>query len=532
MLQSGLKSEITVSLASQNSSWISLLDSYGIIWQKLDEEILPQKPYPSVIILPQQSSKKITKYCYMALLNGTSIVAEPDAIVVRNIDELSPLTFSFEKTNFLGLMRSNDQLDSFYVRHCKLKNGEIFYLPFLLVKYWEIWKRSQRFIIVESNKFIFEELCTTHKKNLQRIIIEVLKQAFFKRGVPFIHKWHFPGKNRSAFCFRGDADGGPKENYLQWLNAVKPYAENTSVFFCTNPYESKKDLIKASLDAGLEVGSHNHWHIVFPEKFTNLISLRKSEDIFKSLNITPRGFVAPASFWHPSLYKLLEEKNYLYSSSFRINHDGLPYFPSINGKLGKVLEIPFHCLGDRFPVSGIPLDSKDVYRFFEKIIAKKYAAAEPMFFYGHPDIEGRMGTTPKLVRFIMETARSYSDVKPMQLSEYAKWWHRRNRFKAECVYDAKSSELSFRKQTFDRNELQDIMLRVEFPDGSTYLLDPLKKQNNGNAEKIPFNVIQPPSENDIGEVIYRGPDTKNSLFNWRTRKKIKRFLNAYKQVYI
>jgi hypothetical protein len=313
---------------------------------------------------------------------------------------------------------------------------------------------------------------------------------------------------------------------------VKPYAENTSIFFCTNPYQKKKDLIKTSWDAGLEIGSHNHWHIVFPDRLTNLISLRKSEEFFKSLNIIPRGFVAPASFWHPSLYKLLEEKNYLYSSSFRINHDGLPYFPSINGKLGKVLEIPFHCLGDRFPVSGIPLDSKDVYRFFEKIIAKKYAAAEPMFFYGHPDIEGRMGTTPELVRFIMETARSYSDVKPMQLSEYAKWWHRRNRFKAECVYDAKSSELSFRKQTFDRNELQDIMLRVEFPDGSTYLLDPLKRQNNGNAEKIPFNVIQPPSENDIGEVVYRGPDTKNSLFNWRTRKKIKRFLNAYKQVYI
>jgi len=530
-LQNEFKNEATAFLASNDASWMSLLDSEGIPWQGLTEERMQEKTFPSTIILPKQSSKSFVNYCYNAVLNGTSLLVEPGVFSDRNTEELLPLTFSFEKANFLGLMRSTDQ-DSICVRHCKLKKGSIFYLPFSLAKYWENWQRSRRFVIVGDNKFIFEELCTVHKKNLQKIIVEVLKQAFFKSGVPYIHKWYFPGRNRSVFCFRGDADGGPKENYLRWLDAVKPYAENTSVFFCTSRYQTKKELIKASRDAGLEVGSHNHWHIVFPERFTNLISLRKSEDIFKSLNVVPRGFVAPAYFWHPSIYKLLEERNYLYSSSFRINHDGFPYLPCINGRLGKVLEIPFHCLGDRFPVSGIPLDSSDVYRFFKEIITKKYAAAEPMFFYGHPDVEGRMGTTPELVRFIMETARSFSDVKPMQLSEYAKWWHRRNRFKPQCVYDSKSSELSFSKKYFDGNEGQDIMLRVEFSDGTTYLIDPFKSLDNGKTEKIVFNAIQPSNGDDIGEVVYRGPDPKDALFSWRTRKKIGRFLRAYKKVYI
>ncbi|WP_321495894.1 polysaccharide deacetylase family protein [uncultured Desulfobacter sp.] len=490
-----------------------------------------QKPYPSTIILPKQPSKKLAKYCYNSVLNGTSLLVERGVFFDGHIEELAPLTFSLEKTNFLGLTGSDNQ-NSITVKQYKLNKGSIFYLPFSLTKYWENWQRSRRFISIGENAFVFEELCTIHKKNLHKIVVEVLKQAFFKSGVPYIHKWYFPGKNRSVFCFRGDADGGPKENYLQWLDTVKPYAENTSVFFCTSQYQNKKELIKASLDAGLEIGSHNHWHIVFPERLTNQISLRKSEDILKSANIVPRGFVAPAYFWHPSLYKLLEDKKYLYSSCFRINHDGLPYLPSIDGRLGKVLEIPFHCLGDRFPVSGIPLDDTKVYSFFKEIIAKKYAAAEPMFFYGHPDIEGRMGTTPELIRFIMETARSFSDVKPMQLSEYANWWFRRNHFKPQCVYDSECSELFFSNNPLDGNEDQSIFLRVEHSNGITYLINPNKSLNNGQIDKIPFNVIQSPNGDATGEVVYRGPDPKDSIFSWQKRKKIKRFLNAYKEVYI
>ena len=76
------------------------------------------------------------------------------------------------------------------------------------------------------------------------------------------------------------------------------------------------------------------------------------------------------------------------------------------------------------------------------------------------------------------------------------------------------------------------MLRVEFSDGTTYLIDPFKSLDNGKTEKIVFNAIQPSNGDDIGEVVYRGPDPKDALFSWRTRKKIGRFLRAYKKVYI
>ncbi|NIA11340.1 MAG: hypothetical protein GWP10_16840 [Nitrospiraceae bacterium] len=112
--------------------------------------------------------------------------------------------------------------------------------------------------------------------------------------------------------------------------------------------------------------------------------------------------------------RLLEEEGYQYSSCFGVNHDSIPYFPVVAKRLGSVLEIPYHCLGDRFPRFDIPLDSDTARQFFRKLIEKKHAAGEPMLLYGHPDIEGRMGTAPLLLRLILESALSHSDVKPWQ----------------------------------------------------------------------------------------------------------------------
>ena len=68
----------------------------------------------------------------------------------------------------------------------------------------------------------------------------------------------------------------------------------------------RQDLIARARDLGIEIGSHNHWHIVFPDRRTNARSLMRAERLLTSLGCRPRGFVAPAYFWHPTLYHLLE----------------------------------------------------------------------------------------------------------------------------------------------------------------------------------------------------------------------------------
>ena len=151
-LQNELKNEATAFLASNDAPWISLLDSEGIPWQGLTEERMQEKTFPSTIILPKQSSKSFVNYCYNAVLNGTSLLVEPGVFSDRNTEELLPLTFSFEKANFLGLMRSTVVRIRSALDIVNLKKALIFYLPFSLAKYWENWQRSRRFVIVGDNE--------------------------------------------------------------------------------------------------------------------------------------------------------------------------------------------------------------------------------------------------------------------------------------------------------------------------------------------------------------------------------------------
>ena len=46
-------------------------------------------------------------------------------------------------------------------------------------------------------------------------------------------------------------------------DAVADVSHCASLFFCTGRYVDKQDLIAKARDLGIEVGSHNHWHIVF-----------------------------------------------------------------------------------------------------------------------------------------------------------------------------------------------------------------------------------------------------------------------------
>lgn len=156
-----------------------------------------------------------------------------------------------------------------------------------------------------------------------------------------------------------------------------------------------------------------------------------------------------------------------------------------------------------------------------------------MFLYCHPDIKGRMGSLPELVRHILESALTNSDVEPMHLSRYANWWKQRNDFQVDLSYSWEKKYKNIRREKsphFDGSYL----FRLEMPDGRSYLFDALK--NMDAVLKIrnmaSFDPPAEPKQDDIGEVIYRASDEKDGWFlNWRNRKTILRFSKAYYDVY-
>jgi len=518
---------LSVYLTDPDPAWISLLGAEGVAWTGEPIDLSSDNP-PPVLILPTDTPAEVLRNCRVLVSAGATAICEPGSWIGGRLDHSDTWRMPYESECFCGLDSPNHG-NAVGIERGVLGRGMVFRLPFRLQPLWTDRRRARRFVAIGEGQTIYEDMAAVVKKNVRRVIVDVIKRAFFDSGLPYVHKWYFPGRNRSVLCFRGDADGGPRENFQRWLDTVRPFASCTSVFFCTNQYLRKRDLITAAASAGLEVGSHNHWHIVFPDRPTNRISLFCAQQLLSQACYKPKGFVAPAYFWHPTLYRLLEEEGYQYSSCFGVNHDSLPYFPVVANRLGSVLEIPYHCLGDRFPRFDIPLNSDTTRWFFRKLIEKKHAAGEPMLLYGHPDIEGRMGTAPHLLLLILETALSHSDVKPWQLSEYTTWWRKREQCRLNFWYNTETERLACELASSQTATNEDLRIRVEFSGGETYLVRPTDCPSQGRPRQMltSFQPAQMPVANDVGEVVYRGPDSPSAP----RRRTIRRFLRAYSQVY-
>jgi hypothetical protein len=520
---------LTLRLALADPTWISLLDAEGVAWTDGANRSLAEDG-PAVVIIPQNTPETKTRELRALVARGAAAICEPGVWPDQRLDQVQTSRMPYDNESFCGL-ESKEDSRAVEVEQGSLGRGMVFRLPFRLRDLWASRRRARRFIALGNGNCIYEDMAAVVKKNVHRVIVEILKQAFFGQELPYVRKWFYPKEYRSVLCFRGDADGGPTDNLKTWLNAVHPFANAVSLFFCTSRYVHKQDLIAAAADTGIEVGSHNHWHIVFPDRVTNAISLTRAEKVLTAACYRPHGFVAPAYFWHPSLYRLLEERKYQYSSCFGISHDCLPYQPVVDGRIGQVVELPFHCLGDRFPRFDLPLDSPVTRQFFTRLIEKKYAAGEPLFLYGHPDVDGRMGTTPDLVRFILETALSHSDVLACQLANFTRWWRKRTQLRITTWYERASAKFTCDMVSAQNRDVQDVRLYVEFPDGGTHLIDP----KSCSVESQPVSAdsritpLKLPETQDVGEVVDRGPEPHRRMIDRRT---VRRFLRAYREVYL
>jgi hypothetical protein len=269
----------------------------------------------------------------------------------------------------------------------------------------------------------------------------------------------------------------------------------------------------------------------------NRANLQLTEQLLNKAGVTPKGFVGPASFWHPSMYQVLQEKGYEYTSSFGVDHDNLPYFPTRQeGGLYNMLEIPFHCLGDRFPKFGIGLDSSTAMRFFDQLIEKKYHSSEPINIYGHPDMPGRMGDSPGLIKHICNKALSFDNVKTGNMSTLATWWRKRHDAQASVEYDMSTNKLIAEDLQAD----PDVYWSIKVAEKGQYLIsgeDLCKGISLDSLEHLPPMNLQSATEILTGEVMDL-PSPKGGVIQFikdsrrnfrRKRQKIHELKSACKQ---
>jgi hypothetical protein len=259
----------------------------------------------------------------------------------------------------------------------------------------------------------------------------------------------------------------------------------------------------------------------------NRANLQLTEQLLNKAGVTPKGFVGPASFWHPSMYQVLQEKGYEY----------FPYFPPRQkGGLYNMLEVPFHCLGDRFPKFGLGLDSTTVVRFFDQLIEKKYHSSEPINLYGHPDMLGRMGDSTRLIEHICNKALSFDNVSTGNMSDLATWWRKRHDAQASIEYDMATNSLTAE----DMRAAPDVYWSIKVAEKDQYLisgeqlckgisldsLDHLPQMNLQSSAGILTGEVMDPPSSKRGIVQFVKDRRRNFR---RKRKKIGELKSAYRQ---
>jgi len=525
---------LTVGLASANPCWLSLMESEGLAWQPVSDAHGPDAP-PELIIMPWETDTATRRLCSRLAAQGSTLISELRQPQTQPVSQTQSLHFPYHREDFSGLPRA-DLPEAVRVEHARCGQGTCYVLPFRLDRLWPSARVGKKVVVVdaEQDTRVWHRQAWVVKKNVRRVVMDVLRQAMFSRHLPVVHKWYWPGKNRSVFCLRADLDSGPHENLARYLDAVHPWARSASVFVCVGRCLDKADLIRKAAQAGLEVGSHTYSHMVFPDGLTNRRDATRAGRFLQAQGVEPAGLVAPAHFWHASMYAPLVAHGFRYASCFGLDHDNLPYYPVVKGRLQTILEIPSHCLGDFFPKFRIPLDGEAGRRFFDRLIAKKHAAAEPLHLYGHADMDGRLGAAPALVRFLCERALALPDVWTGHLADLASWWERRQKAVVHPWFDPARKRLVCETGATSAAMRDAPMLSVHLPDGSWRLVSIGACRPDGlDVYSVPARApLQPPGATAVGEVT-RSEEHPSLKDRVRARRvAFKRLAKAYVNIYL
>ena len=193
---------------SANNSWKTFLDSEGIQCSHLEQIVDPAEI--KVAIFPKSSSRKALRAAKEIVAAGGSVVIEEDPFLEKAFDFSEDIFFPYRKDCFTGVINeeSSDRLRVRVFR--RREGGAVFCLPFELQALWHQTKVDKRYVVIDNSqkRLVWERLPIINKKNVRKVIVDILYRAFRSVNIPIVSKHYWPNGNRSVFCFRADMDDG------------------------------------------------------------------------------------------------------------------------------------------------------------------------------------------------------------------------------------------------------------------------------------------------------------------------------------
>jgi hypothetical protein len=303
------------------------------------------------------------------------------------------------------------------------EQGFCILLPFDAAQVLAGFASSPKQFPAETPRLPYDTVARVSRGDVRRLVANCLRFLLAHKGLPYSHLASVPGHAPSVFGFRVDTDFGPRRD----LEAVARLADRVGMTFSwyvnIGAHAAHLDLFADLARRGHDVQLHCLRHTVFPDCDRNLENFRKGKATMSEAGITPVGVVAPFGEWNPNLNRAMEELSFEYSSEFCLAYDDLPFRPVVEGRLGKVLQVPVHpiCLGRLVAARA---SAAQMTAYFRSVIDLQVARQEPCLLYDHPErIAQFSDVLADVLLYGKERCGSVTT-----LTEFTRWWQRRERF--------------------------------------------------------------------------------------------------------
>ncbi len=255
-----------------------------------------------------------------------------------------------------------------------------------------------------------ERVSAVGKGALRHLMHAALEFLHHARGLPYVHRWHFPDGRRNCCVFRIDTDGAPERDVEDLYRLARDHGMPLTWFLDVAAHESW--LRRFAGMVGQEFGVHCYDHVELSRADIARPNMERARQVMIREGLRPGGCAAPYGIWSAGFARVTRELGFLYSSEFSFAYDTVPLR---TGDGPGVLQVPVHpiCIGSLLRAGYAPDLMK---RYLAAETARKLRRAEPLFFYHHP-AHRRHDVVADLFGRVREAG-----IDGITMGEYAEWW--------------------------------------------------------------------------------------------------------------
>ncbi|MGQ9708404.1 MAG: hypothetical protein ACUVUR_05960 [bacterium] len=331
----------------------------------------------------------------------------------------------------------------------KVASDSWFVLPFELTTLLKYRGAKVKQFLSPKGRFPFETVAITDRGGVRRVLAGCLRSLCSSLNIPYIHLSNIPRGYRAIFGFRVDTD---LSTYAEIIDSAK-IAEMSGMgwtWFITTAHikDNLKDLVKVLSCHDIQL--HGHRHLVYRDFDRNYRNFTHAIKILETAGVTPVGVAAPYGEWHKTLNSVFIELGLEYSSEFGYDYDDTPSRPIVDCKESQILQIPVHpiSLGR---LAWAKMEQEQMIEYYKRIIDLQVVRGEPCFLYDHPGMIVRYPQViSEVIRYGLERCGNW-----ITMSDYCRWWQKRERVHFSCWVNEKEIELEVEKGS------PDVLLVVE-----------------------------------------------------------------------